>query len=205
MNLAWSKKPDDLRFCTVGIKEIKFWNPADATKRLFFKGTCGSKGAITYFSCVTFDVEGTAYTAGANGGIYVWNDQGQLDKVLKAHSAEATALIHESGKLISGGKDNKIVIYSAKGGEYTHEKSIDLESSFPKAIDYFNGKILVGLRNGYIYEYNEQSEVKKLVMASHHEGEAWGLEIVPETNSVYTIGDDNKIMEYNYEKKHFVR
>jgi len=35
VHVAWSKKPDDLRFCTVGLKEIKFWNPADASKRLF--------------------------------------------------------------------------------------------------------------------------------------------------------------------------
>lgn len=39
INIAWSKKQDDLRFCTIGLKEIKFWNPADATKRLFTKGT----------------------------------------------------------------------------------------------------------------------------------------------------------------------
>jgi WD40 repeat protein len=39
IDCAWSKKPDDLRFATVGLKEFKFWNPADATKRLFSKGT----------------------------------------------------------------------------------------------------------------------------------------------------------------------
>lgn len=43
IHCAWSKKTDDLRFCTVGLKEIKFWNPADATKRLFAKGTVGTK------------------------------------------------------------------------------------------------------------------------------------------------------------------
>lgn len=35
INIAWSKKVDDFRFCTVGIKEIKFWNAGDCTKRLF--------------------------------------------------------------------------------------------------------------------------------------------------------------------------
>ena len=33
-HVAWSKKADDLRFVTVGAREIKFWNPADATKKL---------------------------------------------------------------------------------------------------------------------------------------------------------------------------
>ena len=71
--MAWSRKPDDLRFCTVGLKEIKFWNPADATKRLFTKGTFGNKAKITYFSAVTFDTDGNAFTAGANGAIHVWD------------------------------------------------------------------------------------------------------------------------------------
>ena len=64
IHLAWSKKPDDLRFCTIGLKEIKFWNPADATKRLSVKGTVGTKAKMTSFSCVTFDYEGNAYTGG---------------------------------------------------------------------------------------------------------------------------------------------
>lgn len=38
INVAWSKKADDLRFVTVGVKELKFWNPADATKKLSQKG-----------------------------------------------------------------------------------------------------------------------------------------------------------------------
>lgn len=74
--MAWSRKPDDLRFCTVGLKELKFWNPAEATKRLVTKGTFGTKAKITYFSCVVFDVEGTAYAAGASGSIYLWDTNG---------------------------------------------------------------------------------------------------------------------------------
>lgn len=107
--------------------------------------------------------------------------------------------------MISGGKDNKIVIYSAKGGEYTLEKTIDLDSSYPKSIDYFNGKILVGLRNGSIYEINENTEEKKLLMASHHEGEAWGLEVIPENNTILTIGDDNKVMAFDFEQRKFIK
>ena len=68
-----------------------------------------------------------------------------------------------------------------------------------------NGKILVGLRNGCIYEYEEASEEKKLLMVSHHEGEAWGLEIVPENKSIFSVGDDNKILEFDYENKRFIK
>lgn len=51
---------------------------------------------------------------------------------------------------------------------------------------------------------NESTEEKKHILASHHEGEAWGLEIIPEDNQILTIGDDNKVLVYNYETKKFV-
>lgn len=206
IHVAWSKKADDLRFATVGLKELKFWNPADATKRLYTKGTFGTKGKITSFTSATFDAEGTCYSAGANGMIYTWDSQGQLDKILKAHSSEITAIVHENEKLISGGKDGKIVIYSTKGGEYTLEKTINLEGgSYPKSIDYLNGKILIGLRNGSIVEINEETEEKKHLLSSHHEGESWGLEIIPEDKTIITTGDDNKIMTFDYANRRFVR
>jgi WD40 repeat protein len=107
--------------------------------------------------------------------------------------------------LISGGRDNKIAIHSTKGGEYILEKSIELEGSFPKALDYFNGKILAGLRNGSIFEINEATGEKKQLLASHHEGETWGLEVIPEEKKILTVGDDNKIMMFDYEKRCFVQ
>ena len=38
-DVQWSKRPDDLRFATVGPKELNFWHPADVTKKLTVKGT----------------------------------------------------------------------------------------------------------------------------------------------------------------------
>jgi WD40 repeat protein len=113
INVAWSKKPDDLRFATVGLKELKFWNPADASKRLNFKGTFGASGKQTNFNCVVFDTEGLAYSAGGDGSICIWDVNGQLEKQAKGHAGEVTSLMHENGKLISGGKDNKIMIFNA--------------------------------------------------------------------------------------------
>lgn len=43
------------------------------------------------------------------------------------------------------------------------------------------------------------------MLASHHEGEAWGLEVIPEDNTIMTIGDDNKIMVFDYENKKFIK
>ena len=34
LDVAWSKRADDLRFATVTPKQVVFWHPADVTKRL---------------------------------------------------------------------------------------------------------------------------------------------------------------------------
>ena len=115
-------------------------------------------------------------------------------------------MCYENGKLITGAKDSKVMIFAGKGGDLKLEKTIDFLESSPRGIDYFNGKILVGLRNGNMYEINETNpDSKKLLMAAHHEGESWGLSIIPEQGILFTIGDDNKLMEYDYVNKKFIR
>lgn len=74
LDLSWSKRPDDLRFVTVGPKELNFWHPADVTKRLTQKGTFG-KAQQTGLLCAVFDEEGWVYTGGENGLIQVWNSE----------------------------------------------------------------------------------------------------------------------------------
>lgn len=65
--------------------------------------------------------------------------------------------------------------------------------------------MLAGLRNGSIFEFVEKTGEGKLLMASHHEGEAWGLEVIPEDKTLFTIGDDNKVMVFDYENRRFIR
>lgn len=107
-DVAWSKKVDDLRFATLGAKEIKFWHSADVTKRLSVKGTFGQKATMTNLNCLASDNEGWFYTGGANGHIHMWADNCQVVKSIKAHADQITAMNVEGGKLITGGKDNKI-------------------------------------------------------------------------------------------------
>lgn len=205
IDIAWSRKVDDLRFCTVGLKDIKFWYPADASKRLFSRGIFGTKFNQTSFNTVVCDTEGFTYTGGVSGLVHVWDVSGQLEKTVDGPNAEITALAHENDKLIVGCRDSKLLIFKATGGVCTLEKVINLESSYPRSIDYFNDKILVGLRNGNIQEINESTEESKLLMACHCDGETWGIEINPEANSIYTLGDDNKIMEFNFEERKFIK
>lgn len=69
VDVAWSKRLDDLRFATVSSKQVNFWHPADVTKRLKQPGVLGRNTQSTLFTSICFDEEGWAYTGGDNGQI----------------------------------------------------------------------------------------------------------------------------------------
>lgn len=58
-----------------------------------------------------------------------------------------------------------------------------------------SSKMCVGLRDGTIFTVDVGSGDKKAVMYSHSEGETWGLCV--DGDSVWTGGDDNKVMKWN--------
>jgi WD40 repeat protein len=74
-SIQWSKKPNDLKFVAVSSRSLQFWNPADASKKLFKSGTFGSKFTQTKFSCASFDEDGICYSGGANGAIHIWDQK----------------------------------------------------------------------------------------------------------------------------------
>lgn len=167
IDVAWSKRPDDLRFAILGAKAIKFCHPADITKKLTQPGTFG-KATMTNMSALCFDEEGWCYTGGENGHIQVWSDACTVVKQIKAHTAAVTGVVAEKNYLISGGKDKKIAIISTAGGNFKLEKFVDMSASWVKSMDLFNGKLLLGLRNGTISEFEnvlESEELKENVIA----------------------------------------
>ena len=59
------------------------------------------------------------------------------------------------------------------------------------SIDVLDGKILLGHDNGRIVTVNVDGTDQQLHNYSHCDGEAWGLEIIPEAGTFLTCGDDN--------------
>ena len=150
-NIQWSKKPNDLKFVAVTSRSIQFWNPADASKKLFKNGTFGAKFTQTKFNCAAFDENGICYSGGANGGVHVWDQKQDLGLVLKAHAGEVTAVACSQGMLISTGKDDMLSVFSCDTGEYQFVRQIPLETyHFASSLDILNGRVLVGHDNGRI-------------------------------------------------------
>lgn len=205
-NIQWSKKPNDLRFVAVTSRSLQFWNPADASKKLFKNGTFGSKFQQTKFSCAAFDEDGICYSGGANGGVHVWDQKQDLGLVLKAHAGEVTALAAAQGTLVSAGKDDMLSVFSADQGEYQFLRQIALEQySFASALDLLDGKILVGNDNGRIQTVGVDGTGLVTVNSTHMDGEAWGLEVLQEKGTFLTCGDDNQMYEYSVKEKKVIK
>jgi WD40 repeat protein len=52
---------------------------------------------------------------------------------------------------------------------------------------------------------NADGSDKQLINVSHHDGEAWGLEILQDKGTFLTCGDDNTICEFSIKDKQCVK
>lgn len=74
-------------------------------------------------------------------------------------------------------------------------KSFVVEA-IPRSVD-LGRFLLVGLRNGSIFEYDINNNAKECIMHSHSDGEAWGLTVIEGESKYITSGDDNKLLMYD--------
>ena len=104
----------------------------------------------------------------------------------------------------------------APGCVFKLEKLIDLQPitnatnlplGYAKSVDFFNGNLLLALRNGTIIQLkNAESgdQDAKLIVQSHFEGDVYGL-VLTDENKVITCGEDNRIMMFDSGSRQFLR
>jgi len=183
--ISWSKKPGEQVFATCGNKTIVFWDVSTKSRKM------GTGHAGMSFSCVTYDDKGTCYAGGADGQVYVFKGT-SLGSKKPAHKTKDKTLIHAihwaDDQLFTSASDKTLCIFNSK-------LALETKISLPdvaRSIDKQGTKILVGLRNGTI-AIIEGGKLTTDLMKSHHDGEIWGLEVLPD-GDVFTSCDDNKVM-----------
>ncbi|CAG9313094.1 unnamed protein product [Blepharisma stoltei] len=191
LDVCWSKT--ELKFCTAGIKHIYFWTLDNGTLTNN-KGLFGSQGEATNMTSAQWFGDGTAVTGGQNGMLYHWQDR-ELRKTVQVHGPNqcihALSIVNDT--IISGGKDNKIIILDKN---FQKTKEINA-GSCPKSLDMSGSNILAGLRDGSIKEFSSSGSATVL-MESHSDGEIWGVANDPSNNNVIvTVGDDNKVKAWD--------
>lgn len=192
--ISWTKASGGKTFATCGDKHITFWDVAK--KDSHKKGT--GHGAQT-FLCVAFDDKGSCYGGGANGTLYIFDQNGKKsDEIPKLHSGAIHAIVWKSGKLITGGMDNKIIEVTDIAGKKFSK--IAETQSIPRALDFKINCLVVGDKSGQItlFSYNNGATKEEKKYIGHHDGELWGLEVTD--NEVITTCEDNKIIVWDYKE-----
>lgn len=191
LDLAWSH--NEHRFCSTGIKHIAFWTLQNGQLSQE-KGLFGAQGAQTNMTSVQWFSDNTAVTGGANGMLYHWQGR-DLKKAVQVHAPNQAihALAIVNDVILSGGKDNKIIVLDKN---FQKTKEINA-GSCPKSLDHQGSNILAGLRDGSIKEFAASGSATTL-MESHSDGEVWGLAIDPSNpNVIVTSADDNRIKAWD--------
>ena len=196
--IGWSRTENT--FCTVGKQSVKFWYPLNKEHN---QKICEmpSLGMTTDFMCVAFDNSGLCYTGGANGYIYIWNNEGISENQVLAHKGVVYSLnyIEATNKLLSGGADGNVIIHTIPDMEVESEFKF---TSGVISIDYLitPERLLVGLSNGSIIEVEiEEDKYYKILMESHSDGYLRAIDVIEE--NIVTAGEDNKIIVWNYNDK----
>ncbi len=196
--IAWSRKPDEKVFCTVGKKFVKFWSPFEKSKKNRSRLAKMPSGvpATEFFSAV-YDDKGICYTGTSNGFIYVWNPDGTSQVQVAAHQGVIYSLqLTANGKMVSGGADSRVVVHSMPDlkKEAEHKFKTQVQS-----VDYATepNRILVALNDSTMIEVQlEQENYYQVLMQGHYDGHLVALDAAEE--SMVTGGEDNKLIFWNY-------
>ena len=194
MDLCWNLS--SYNFCTAGVKHIYFWelNSGVLTGN---RGIFGQAGEQSNMTSAQWFSDGTALTGGANGQLYRWRGK-ELQKTVQVHGAGQAvhALIIIGDKVLSGGRDNKIIELDSNLSK-VKEWSLP---SYPRALDRNGSTILVGTRDGTITEISSDGSQAKL-MESHNDGEVWGLIVDSNNHLIVSTGDDNQVKVWNAQQR----
>ena len=182
-DLAFSQKEGCYDLWSAGIKHFAQWAVGQRKR----KGIFGDNPR-TSMACVTADDRGRAFSGGANALVYVWNGT-SIAKTIGCHGKGFVgAITWVGGVLYSGGSDGKVCIIDCDTLEPTNAIQFP---ALPRALDAFNGNLVVGLRTGSIVQANMETGDMTTLMQSHNSGEVWGLS--QDGCNVYTSGDDNQV------------
>ena len=144
-DLEWSRKPGHYEFATCGVKHFIVFKPLENIGK---SGVSGSKGEMSSHACVTYDENGTWFSGWSDSRIYCWRNR-QLMKAYQVHAEGFVGAIKVFGdRIFSGGKDGFIVVSDPNTGKVERKVQV---GALVRAIDFMDGNILVGDREGTIF------------------------------------------------------
>ena len=200
--LAYSPLPKADLFVAAGLKTIKFYFPDKAAVGGYkeSKGILGAPALneLSAFSSVCFTPEGHALVTSAKGSLLEFRERSCVKVAARLHKGAIYAsCVDAAGVVFTGGRDGTVRASDGRVWEF---------GSPVRAVDAFQNKLVVGLRNGSIVEADGAGKgggEQRQLMASHSDGELWGLECLPDGRCL-TSGDDNQVKLWDLEARRCV-
>ena len=140
---------------------------------------------------------GNCLTAGQNGRIYVWYNHKTLKSVQILSEDMPIFVIKVVNEVVVVGGEGYFVYVLDAALQKLQEVAIP---SSPISLDWNNGTILCGTKDGVIQELRDQMRI--VLMDSHSQGSVWGLAIHPTNPSLFiSTGDDNTIKVWDMSQR----
>lgn len=185
-------------FTTVGTRHVCMWDWKDGSKK---KGIGAGEYSTMSHCVVACDDDGCSFTGASNGMLFKWEGR-DFGCAKPAHKGYLSAVRCVGGKVITGGKDGVVKVWSPHDLEVQKEMNC-FNGSMIRAIDCCQqtNNMLVGTRCGTIRFFAGGDEGNcKEIMHSHNDGEVWGLDKFDD-NCVVTSGDDNQVIIWDVEQR----
>ena len=114
LGLAFGLCKDGREMTQVGFKHVTFWTLIGRHIE-YRRGQIGARGELQAFVCVAYVGAGDVPVVGtADGHLYVFNEERELAKSVKAHDSFVYALHAFPGGICSGGKDGMVKLWTAE-------------------------------------------------------------------------------------------
>ena len=201
-------------FAQCGVKHIEFYTLSDKNNAVKKSKCTFGKGGITNALCVAYESNSAVLAGTPKGEIYVF-DSGKFKRKINAHEHTINCIqIHPTGKIVTGGKDGKVIIWEA--GLKAKITTLDMKSfvgsekvhshivrSVSPSEDL--SKLVIGTQSSSIYEVKVGEEgaesTSTLLSSGHSKGELWGLAVHPSKKEYCTVGDDAILRVWDVETK----
>uniref|UniRef100_A0AAQ5X1U1 HELP domain-containing protein n=1 Tax=Amphiprion ocellaris TaxID=80972 RepID=A0AAQ5X1U1_AMPOC len=189
---------DSTNIITCGKSHVYFWtlNGGQFTKK---QGIFGKYKKPKFIQCFVFSLTGDVLTGDSEGNILTWGKSAADVKTL-AHEGSVFTLwtLHGGGLLSGGGKDRKIIRWSA---DLAPERECEIPEKYGAVrtiADVDEEELLVGTTRNAILRGTFSDGFVAIVQG--HVDEMWGLATHPSQNIFFTCGHDRQVCLWNTEE-----